>query len=209
MLYIAYNFLTIEPNYIYPIWRTKGVIITVPPPSILNDDPLPPAITVSLRAPSPNDIPVPVPKLIEPVELATHTSVGIPGNDPTVASVQATPGTQDPALKVSPSQVVIDEPGKGDWLDLSEDPRPIHDIQRSVEYPQNAQRTNIEGKVTVSALIGEEGKVIRVEVEKADHPWLTQAAIDAMMKMRFTPGRQGESAVKAWYTQTIQFKLNN
>ena len=83
------------------------------------------------------------------------------------------------------------------------------DIQKLVVYPANAQRTNIEGTVVVSALIVVDGKVRKVEVEKSDHPWLEQAAIEAMQKARFTPAKQGDKAVQIWITYPIRFKLNN
>ena len=101
-----------------------------------------------------------------------------------------------------------DEPDIDSWVEVTEEPKPTVDIQRLVVYPADAQRTNIEGTVTVSALIGEDGKVIRVVVEKSDHEWLTEAAVDAMKKVRFTPAKQGDKAIKVWYTQSIKFRLN-
>jgi TonB family protein len=207
LLYVAYNFLTVEPNYIYPIIRTTNLLVTIPPPSIVNNDPLPPATAISSRLPSPNDIPVPVPRLIESVEVMP--SATITNGDPT-AVISATPSTTPLLIPLqvqsAPARSMI--PDKTIWVDYSEDPQPIQDIQSLVEYPLNAKRTNIEGKVMLSALIGEDGRVITVDVEHTDHPWLRQAAVEAMMKARFTPAKQGNEAVKSWYTQTIIFKLN-
>jgi TonB family protein len=62
--------------------------------------------------------------------------------------------------------------------------------------------------VTVTALINESGQVTKVEVDKSDDPLLTEAAIQAMKRARFTPAMQGKKPIKVWYTQTIIFKLN-
>jgi periplasmic protein TonB len=207
LLYVTYNFLTVKPSYIYPGFRTTNVLVTVPPPSILNNDPPPPATAISSRLPSPNDIPVPVPSLIEPVDVVPEAVItnGDPGS-----VISATPSTTPLQIPLQVQSVPLRSniPDKTIWIEYSEEPLPIQDIQSLVEYPLNAKRTNIEGKVMLSALIGEDGRVISVDVEHSDHPWLRQAAVEAMMKARFTPAKQGTEAVKSWYTQTIIFKLN-
>lgn len=100
------------------------------------------------------------------------------------------------------------DPDKDEFIEVSEEPRPLQDIQRLVEYPAEAQRKNIEGRVTVTALINESGQVTKVEVDKSDDPLLTEAAIQAMKRARFSPAMQGKKPIKVWYTQTILFKLN-
>jgi periplasmic protein TonB len=212
LLYTAYHYLTIEPHYIYPIWRTTSLLVTIPPPSITNDDPLPAATSVNSRAALPYDIPVPVPRMLDPVELEpilVADPATLPGTTIGPAT-SSTPSDPRPELVVKPqaSQSSI-VPDKTVWIDVSEEPRPIQDVQKIVIYPMNAQRTGIEGSVTLSALIGEDGRVLQVDIDKHAHPWLDQAAVEAMMKMRFTPALQGKEPVKVWYTQTIQFKLNN
>lgn len=212
LLYATYHYLTLEPHYIYPFWRTTNVLVTIPPSSISSTDPLPVSASVSSRPPSPNDVPVPVPRLLDPIDALPAVAIDpavAPGTpiDPKAADARLDP---KPELVVQPQQQQTSSiPDKNVWVDVSEEARPIRDIQESVNYPINAQRTGIEGSVTVSALIGEDGRVLQVDIDKHAHPWLDQAAADAMMKMRFTPALQGKVPVKVWYTQTIQFKLNN
>src|SRR5687768_16742689 len=98
-------------------------------------------------------------------------------------------------------------PDKDDWVEVTAEPKPLMDVQKLVVYPTSAQKQEIEGKVVVSALIGEDGKVMRVDVEKSDHELLTQAAVDAMRKLTFSPAMQGSDAIKVWYTQAIAFWL--
>jgi hypothetical protein len=72
MLYVAYNFLTTEPQNAYPVKRACELILIRP--SILDNDPLPAGTVVATRPPTPNDIPVPVPTLIEPVDVIDRAS---------------------------------------------------------------------------------------------------------------------------------------
>jgi len=85
---------------------------------------------------------------------------------------------------------------------------PVMVEKLKIVYPENARRTNIEGKVTVSALIDEKGKVLRVDVDKSDHPWLDDAAVEAMRNVKFTPAITKSGPTKVWFSQTITFKLN-
>lgn len=211
LLYIGYNWMTTEEEVVVPRYKIKRLSDLAPPPSVTEEV----QQAVPLEAPPPGaeikpnfGIPIPVPEAIAVVDVMPDLN-NIPVGDPgpgTGVSIEGTGG--EPNLVIT-EPVVQDDPDKDEWIEVSEEPKPVQDIQKLVVYPANAQRTNIEGTVTVSALVGEDGKVKKVEVEKSDHPWLDQAAIDAMMKARFTPAKQGDKAVKVWYTQTIRFKLNN
>jgi TonB family protein len=75
-------------------------------------------------------------------------------------------------------------------------------------YPEQAQVVGLEGAAYLSALVGEDGKVKRIEVDSSDHEWFTQAAIEAMNKARFTPALlAGGKPTEFWYAQKISFKL--
>lgn len=100
-------------------------------------------------------------------------------------------------------------PHKDEFIDISEEPQPITEIQTLVVYPPDAQRLGVEGQVVVSALIDEMGNVVKVDIEKSDHPMLEQAAVDALYRAKFKPAMQGSKPVKVWITYPIRFKLNN
>lgn len=97
----------------------------------------------------------------------------------------------------------------GDMEYMTKEPKPLTDVQAVVIYPESAKKAGIEGKVTYSALIGKDGKVIKVMIEKADNEAFKQPVIDAVMKTRFTPATQGKKAVQVWYTQSINFSLDS
>lgn len=212
LLYIGYNWFMTEEEVIVPKRRIRNISELAPPPSLTEEV----QQAVPLEAPPPGaevkpnfGIPIPVPEAIAVVDVMPDLNTQ-PVGDVGTGSGTVVEGTGNaPALVIKEEPVQEADPNKDEWIEVSEEPKAIQDIQKLVVYPANAQRTNIEGKVTVSALIGEDGRVKKVEVEKSDHPWLDQAAVDAMMKARFTPAKQGDKAVKVWYTQTILFKLNN
>ena len=59
-------------------------------------------------------------------------------------------------------------------------------VSRSV-YPPEAVRRGIEGRVYLRFKVLKTGLVGKVLVEKSAHPLLTQAAIDAIRGLTFTP----------------------
>lgn len=81
-------------------------------------------------------------------------------------------------------------------------------IRKNLKYPDLARQAGIEGKVLIKAIIDEQGNVLRAEVLKEDgNVGFGQAAIDVVMKCKFTPAKQRDKAVKVAITLPITFKL--
>ncbi|NWF49704.1 MAG: energy transducer TonB [Ignavibacteriaceae bacterium] len=80
-------------------------------------------------------------------------------------------------------------------------------LAKNVIYPEQAKREGIEGKVFVKALIDEQGNVVKTEIIKGVNPLLDNAARDAVMKIKFTPGKVKGKPVKTQVTVPIFFKL--
>lgn len=80
-------------------------------------------------------------------------------------------------------------------------------LTKNVAYPEGAKKKGIEGKVFVVAFIDETGKVVNARVVKGENPLLNESAIDAVMKTKFTPGRNAGEPVKVQVTIPIVFKL--
>jgi TonB family protein len=116
-------------------------------------------------------------------------------------------GSGPPAVVAAPVQEK--DPTPEDFIDVTEEPKPTQNIQTLVQYPETARKANLEGKVSFSALIGKDGRVEKVVIDKADYDVFKQPVIDAVMKVRFTPARQQQTPVKVWYSQTISFKINS
>ena len=81
---------------------------------------------------------------------------------------------------------------------------PIHDL---VDYPAEARRLGIEGKVIAAALIDTVGSVTRVKIERSGGSLLDTAAVMALMKARFHPATLYGKPVRIWFTVPINFEL--
>lgn len=80
-------------------------------------------------------------------------------------------------------------------------------LLKAVVYPVSAKNAGIQGKVFVSVVIGENGKILSSEVIKGAHPELDAAALAAINKISFTPGEHNGKKVKVKIVIPVQFRL--
>jgi periplasmic protein TonB len=83
----------------------------------------------------------------------------------------------------------------------------IESIMRNLEYPELARRAGVEGVVFVIAYVDEEGIVQKVEIARGVGAGLDEAAMEAVAKARFIPGRQRGVPRKVVITIPIRFSL--
>lgn len=83
----------------------------------------------------------------------------------------------------------------------------LQEIQSRIEYPEIARRVGIEGKVFVRAFVDETGTVTNAEVVKGIGGGCDEAALDAILKTKFTPGKQRGKPIKVQVTVPIHFRL--
>jgi protein TonB len=96
------------------------------------------------------------------------------------------------------------------FVAVEEMPEPVgglQEIQSRIEYPVIAKRVGIEGKVFVRAFVDEKGTVTSAEVVKGIGGGCDEAALDAILKTTFTPGKQRGKPIKVQVTIPILFKL--
>jgi protein TonB len=74
------------------------------------------------------------------------------------------------------------------------------------EYPPIARQLKVEGVVELEALIGENGKVEKVNI-LSGNAMLTRAGADALKQWKFTPFTEDGKPVKALAPFTFAFKL--
>ncbi len=82
--------------------------------------------------------------------------------------------------------------------------------QKKPRYPDMARRAGIEGKVTVSVLISENGRPIKAQIVKrapSDQKIFDESAIECVMHSSYSPGIQNGSPIKVWLTVPIRFTL--
>lgn len=80
-------------------------------------------------------------------------------------------------------------------------------LQEAVEYPEFAKKAGIEGRVFVQFVVNEQGNVVDPHVTRGVHKLLDEAAIEAIKKMKFKPGKQRGKAVKVQMSLPVTFRL--
>jgi protein TonB len=109
--------------------------------------------------------------------------------------------TADPVAKAQPGDLIALEN-----VDVAPE------IVRSVDpvYPTRAQRLNVQGSVTVNALIDESGDVVDAGILKGlkDDMGLERAAETAVRRWKFRPAEKDGVKVKVWKPIVIVFKTD-
>lgn len=81
-------------------------------------------------------------------------------------------------------------------------------LMTNVQYPENAAKNDIQGRVVVQFVVDENGEVGQVKVVRSIDEELDAEAIRVVKTLpKFEPGRQDGKAVSVWYTVPISFKL--
>ena len=83
----------------------------------------------------------------------------------------------------------------------------IKAIQEKIVYPEIAKRAGVEGKVYVLAFVNEQGEVTKAQIIKGIGAGCDEAALSAVLKTKFTPGKQRGKPVKVQVSIPIIFKL--
>ena len=99
-----------------------------------------------------------------------------------------------------------DNPSPDDFVAVEEMPVLITPPQPV--YPEMARAAEVEGVVTIRALVTKEGKIGDAFVTDG-HPMLNDAAIAAVKKAVFKPALQQHKPVAVWVQIPIRFSLHN
>ncbi len=102
-------------------------------------------------------------------------------------------------------------PGDEDYTVAAEEsPSPIGGmggIIKFIVYPATAMQTHTEGKVYVLTYINEKGIVDDAKIVKGIGGGCDEAAVNAIKKVKFTPGKMKGVNVKTKLTIPIMFKM--
>jgi protein TonB len=75
-------------------------------------------------------------------------------------------------------------------------------------YPSTPRRLGLEGTSMLRVFVAADGRVTDVQVDQtAGHPDLDRAAVDAVRRWKFEPGRRGTEPVGMWVRLPVQFVL--
>ena len=81
-------------------------------------------------------------------------------------------------------------------------------LNNNISYPAIAQENSIQGKVTCSFVVGKDGSIQDVRVERSVDASLDKEAVRVIKSMpKWIPGRQGGNAVKVKYYLPVSFRL--
>ncbi len=83
----------------------------------------------------------------------------------------------------------------------------IKSLYDVIQYPDLALRAGIEGTVVVQFVIETDGKPTNLNVMKSAGSILDTAALEAIAKLRFKPGKQRGKPVRVRYAMPVRFKL--
>lgn len=167
-----------------------------PPPSVVQNRFTPVVITPGV-APPVFAAPIPVPDVEAPAERTTATQKEFQTVGPSTSTTDGLP-----AVVVVPEEP---DPDPEAFIYVEEMPVPI--TQLAPEYPEIARQSGVQGMVTVRALIGTDGRVKRVEVEKSV-PILDAAAVSAVRQWVFKPALSNNRPVKVWVRVPVRFRLH-
>ncbi len=84
----------------------------------------------------------------------------------------------------------------------------IAGIQQKIVYPEIAKRAGVQGRVYIKAFVDESGVVKKAEVIKGIGAGCDEAAVAAVLKTKFKPGKQRGKPVRVQVSIPILFKLN-
>lgn len=200
-----------DPTARPPITRITEIPLTVLPP-------IPPEPFVPPTPPEKSDVVAPV-KALNPgpvrppsedrsIPDVTALQVGpIPGIKPTVPTrLDKIPdgfGDGTPGQPV-PGDIANAKIFSGDQLDRT----PRAKVQPAPEYPFALRQAGIEGSVVVEFEVDTAGQVVTARALNGTTPEFAQAAVRAVLKWRFEPGRKDGRAVPFRMVVPIGFSLS-
>ncbi|MGH8090458.1 MAG: TonB family protein [Rudaea sp.] len=157
---------------------------------------------VNVITPTPPSKPVPVLPTPAPLKARPHTAPVAPPVISVVAASSLPVATIDiaPPALTSPANTATQETA----------PSAIaYGSRTQVAYPLEALRNREQGTVILSVLVGADGSVLGVEIEKTSGSRsLDRAAREAVAKWRFHPATRNGVAHSAWASVPVTFNLS-
>jgi len=84
----------------------------------------------------------------------------------------------------------------------------VASLQRAVKYPEVARLAGIEGVVVVQLVINEDGTPSDPKILRSAGDILNDAAVEALLKQKFKPGKQRGKPVRVQMAFPVTFRLS-
>lgn len=83
--------------------------------------------------------------------------------------------------------------------------RPVLLLKGEPEYPRAARQAGLGGRVTLRAVIAEDGSVEAVEVLSSSNSLFDSSAVDAVRKWRYRPALMNGRPVRVYFSVVVNF----
>ncbi len=80
-------------------------------------------------------------------------------------------------------------------------------LYKNLKYPEMARKASVEGLVVVQVVIEPDGSPTNPEVVRSPSAALDEAAVEAVMMLRFKPGMQRGKPVRTKFALPVRFQL--
>ncbi|MCC6349550.1 MAG: energy transducer TonB [Candidatus Eisenbacteria bacterium] len=175
------------------------VVVTLePPPTLEPVAPLPTPPTAPRISPAGAAHPVPVPDATAPPEAPIASQDELRRSD----AGAATPSDGGVATPAPPADEAV--PGLRDFVLYDEPPAVVTQVKP--EYPEIALEAGVDGTVRLRVLVGRDGRVKDVHVDRSV-ALLDEAAVAAARQWVFTPALSNGHPVMVWVAVPIRFSL--
>jgi protein TonB len=176
--------------------------VSTPPAAPTATPPPPLAAPPAAAAPAPAEpavSPAPPPVVSPPRE-----RFAIAATEPSTVSAELPAGPKAaPVVALSPA-VAKASPD----AEITRTATPSGGYQVRPSYPSTARRLGIEGTSLLRVYVAADGRVTEIQVDQsAGHPDLDRAAVDAVRRWKFEPGRRGSEVIGMWVRLPVQFVL--
>ncbi len=178
-----------------------------PPPIKVAEAPKPlPPPPPEAAPPPPNDTPPPQPAkpapLVVGISMSSTTSAG-----GFAAPVGNTAYGQVASRATDPKEVkAYSAPKYTPIYQVDSEPRVMSEVK--IPYPDEARRAGIEGTVTLSITVDNEGRVVAAKIVKGQGYGLDEAALTAIKRFRFKPAVKNGEAVSTEMKYSYTFLLD-
>lgn len=85
----------------------------------------------------------------------------------------------------------------------------LESLYKNIKYPEKAMISGIQGKVFVQFILDQKGDVTSPKIIKDIGGGCGDAAIEALKKVKFTPGKLNGETVKVQYTLPVNFQIRD
>lgn len=83
----------------------------------------------------------------------------------------------------------------------------LSSLYSQIEYPREAVRQGVEGRVFVQFVVDESGTPVDPVILRDIGAGCGEAAVEAIKKIKFTPGKQNGTAVKVKFSLPVSFEI--